>query len=200
MRATLARILLRGSVLDAYASYASNWLAGAMPAFADLLLTNASDERRHARMQAEMAETLGGPKGGDPYARAMWGGWSEPLEHQVIWRLTMLNLVEWRAMIAFHVLGRRCRALGLRDVGHAFHEIARDEQRHLRVGWDALRSRGGVPIELMDAVTARLAALDHEDRFLEVEAPAQLGIGPMSAVGIAVAARFKERSELCRMS
>lgn len=184
--AVVARLLLRGSALDAYAAHASGWLADRLPAFEAELRSNQEDERRHAAIQAELAVRLDPECRPDGQARllfASWRAWEAP------GRLLMLHLVERIAMLSFEVLGRRLRQLGALDEALAVLDIARDERRHVRTGRDALLAIGPVPAAagVYQAIRSVYAA----DPLLEVEAPRVLGIGRLTELGDRVWARWQ---------
>lgn len=190
-RECLARVLSRGSVLDAYAKYASGWLAERVPAMGTQLRQNEQDEARHSAWQGELARSLDPRPSDGRYERALFDLW----RGSTVWSAVVLNIIEWKSRILFLALARRCRTLGYRDVEDALFEIARDEDRHLRVGWELLASLGRPDGAMIRQAGESLYRVELGDQFIEETAPRVLDVRPSAQLSLTIAHRLVEKME-----
>ena len=122
-------VIAHGARLDAWAATVSRFLGRQLPDWQEVLEEHRQDEIRHA----EMLKGLEAPDVSGAYARAIG---TTALEQNPTSNAVVLNLVERRSVIQFHVAARvlpRAEARILR-------QIAREETRHVRHGEDILRA------------------------------------------------------------
>ena len=122
-------VIAHGARLDAWAAAVSRFLGRRLLDWQDVLEEHRQDEIRHAEM-------LKGLEAPDVSAAYAWAVGMSALGQSTEWNAVVLNLVERRSVIQFHVAARvlpRAEARILR-------QIAREETRHVRHGEDILRA------------------------------------------------------------
>lgn len=174
----MAVCLRNGSRIEAAAIRTHSKLLPRIPLeFRERLLSARADELRHAAIEDSLSDQLWPSPdilkgvGGDQLG---WLGSSE----DVIWNLTVLNLVErsfrWR-MTAF---ARRARSLGYRNVYDGMSLVASEEAPHITLVVDLFRAGERPTDRMIRNVAQSISTIERGDNAMFGEAPKALGLQP----------------------
>jgi rubrerythrin len=178
-RTAVALYLRYGGRLDGYAAQAAAGQAARLAARgfqaeAELMRRTAEDERRHARTQAELAAELAPEETENPVYAAAYRNLCTT--DDPVWNAVWLNVGERMFALQFRLMARRLTALGLARPAEALQEIARDEEEHVRRGWQVLRALGGAPRAMVEHVARVMDALNTADPMVGRLLPLALGV------------------------
>jgi MarR-like DNA-binding transcriptional regulator SgrR of sgrS sRNA len=166
MREILAGLMRNGSRLERSSIAVHNRLAASeltTPEFRERLYSAHKDEERHATTQLVLAERL------LPGVPAIHGNGIRRMVQEALnadreWAMIALNLMERAFEVRLRAIARISRQHGFTFMYEPLMETAKDEERHVRMVTDMLRSGSRVDPYHVHGVAAWLTAEEQHDR------------------------------------